>query len=307
MDTEPFVLVVGSINADLVVRVDRLPRPGETVTGGVFERHGGGKGANQAVAAARDGARVRFVGAVGDDDLGRCALDEVAAEGVDVDGARSLEGEATGVALVVVDAGGENQIAVAPGANRRLAAGTVERALDGIDLPEGGVLLANLEVPDEAIAAAARRATDAGMRIVLNPAPARRFDPALYALGPVLVPNRGEAAQLAGVEDPESAARELRRRMSSPVLVTLGADGVLVVDEQVERLPAFEVEAADTTGAGDTFCGVLAAGLARGLDLPNAAERAGAAAAVSVTGRGARGGMPRRAQTDAFLRERRGR
>jgi ribokinase len=281
------VYVVGSVNVDLVVTAASLPRPGETVAGGTFERHGGGKSANQAVAAARLGARVRMVGAVGDDDLGEEAMAMLRAEGIDVSAVARLEGSPTGVALIVVDEAGENQIAVASGANAELGADAVEAALRGED---GGVVLLGLEVPDAAVIAGVRAARAAGLEVVLNPAPARELPAALLELSPLLTPNRDEARALAGEDDPEAAARALAARTRAPVVVTLGAAGALVVDgDTVERVPAPRVEAVDTTGAGDAFNGVLAAGLAAGLDLAEAARRAVEAASTSVQAPGARG------------------
>src|SRR3954451_12614473 len=167
--SEGAVVVVGSVNADLVVSVGRLPRPGETVTGGTFARHGGGKGANQAVAAARMGARVALVAAVGADDLGDEALRELAAEGVDVSAVARFDGAPTGVAAIVVDDDGRNQIAVASGANARLAGDAVEAALDGL-LEQGAVVLLGHEVPEAAVLAGIRAARAAGRLVVLNPA-----------------------------------------------------------------------------------------------------------------------------------------
>ena len=196
------VYVVGSVNLDLVVRAATLPAPGETVTGGTFERHGGGKSANQAVAAARQGAAVRMVGAVGTDDLGDEAIADLAAEGVDVTHVARLESAATGVALIVVDDGGENQIAVASGANHALDPATVEAALAGAEA--GGVALLGLEVPDEAVLAGVRAARASGLQVLLNPAPARPLPDELLALSPVLTPN--------GRRRPSSPARPTRRR-----------------------------------------------------------------------------------------------
>jgi ribokinase len=294
------VVVVGSVNADLVVAVERLPAPGETVTGGSFEHHGGGKGANQAVAAARAGADVRLVGAVGDDDLGADALRELEGEGIDVSAVARLADAPTGVALIVRDDEGENAIAVASGANARVDAALVERALAERPLPAGAaVCLLSFELPDEALAAAARATDGAGLVVVANPAPARRLADDLVAAGPILTPNRGEAAELSGEGDPEAAARALGARTGAPVLVTLGAEGVLLVDGGVAtRVPAPEVDAVDATGAGDAFSGVLAAALAAGRDLDAAARCAVAAASRSVTARGARGGMPVAAKLD---------
>ena len=285
------VLVVGSINADLVVTLDRLPEPGETVTGGRFARHGGGKGANQAVAAARAGARVRFAGAVGDDDLGAAAIEELAGEGVEVGAIARLDGEPTGVALIAVDREGRNQIAVASGANARVDAALVASALNAEGLTSADVVLLGFEVPDDAVLAGARAAAAAGARAVLNPAPARDLPDGLPD-GVVLVPNGLEAATLTGENDAASAARALARRTGALVLVTVGADGAPLADDGGERIVALEapeVDVVDTTGAGDALCGVLAAGLAAALDLEDAARRAVDAASASVRRAGARG------------------
>jgi ribokinase len=270
------VVVVGSINVDLVVTVDHLPAPGETVIGGRFARHGGGKGANQAVAAARAGARVRFVGAVGDDDFGAAAIEELRREGIDV-GAVVRVGEPTGVALIAVDRDGDNLIAVASGANERVDASGMGM------LGEDDVCLLGFEVPDDAVVAAARAANHARARIVLNPAPARALPDALRGLRAIATPNADEARALGG---PDAIAAHT----GGPVIVTRGADGAELHDGDTRiRLPAPAVQVVDTTGAGDAFNGVLAAGLAAGLDLRTAAERAVEAASASVRVAGARG------------------
>jgi ribokinase len=282
------VYVVGSINADLVVRVPSLPRPGETVTGGTFERHGGGKGANQAVAAARAGAAVRMVAAVGDDDLGAEAIAQLEAEGIDVSAVQRLADAPTGVALIAVDDAGENQIAVASGANAVLSAEAVERALAGA--APGSVVLLGLEIPDAPVLAGARAAHAAGLSVVLNPAPARALPDALLALAPLLTPNRDEACALSGEREPEAAARALAERTGAPAVVTIGAGGALLADgDSVARLPAPEVDAVDTTGAGDAFNGALACALAGGAELEAAVRSAIAVAAESTRTRGARG------------------
>jgi ribokinase len=268
------VVVVGSINADLVVTLGRLPAPGETVIGGRFARHGGGKGANQAVAAARAGARVRLVGAVGDDDFGRAALEELEREGVDVS-AVATSSEPTGVALIAVDRTGANQIAVASGANATVDGSRIG-SLDAAD-----VCLLGFEVPDAAVVAGARAAAGAGARIVLNPAPARAMPRELRGLGAILTPNADEAEALGG---PAELATY------GPVIVTRGAEGAVLIDDEHETaIPAPAVDVVDTTGAGDAFNGVLAAGLAAGLDLEAAARRAVEAATASVRVAGARG------------------
>ena len=298
--SEPSVVVVGSVNADLVVSVARLPRAGETVTGGAFARHGGGKGANQAVAAARAGARVAMVGAVGADDLGDEALRELAAEGIDVAAVARLDDHATGVAAIVVDERGENQIAVASGANAALDAAIVEEAVARlIGRGSDGVVLLGHEVPEPAVVAGIRAGRGAGWHVVLNPAPARRLPDALE--GVVLTPNADEARALAGEQDVETAARALAARTGAPVLVTLGAEGALLLDGGAERLPALAVDAIDTTGAGDAVNGALAAELAAGRPLREAARFAIAAAALSTRAAGARAGMPRRDDVLAAL------
>jgi ribokinase len=281
------IAVVGSINLDVVVGVERHPAPGETVVGGDRQELPGGKGANQAVAAARLGASVALVGRVGDDDAGRRLRDGLAAEGVDVRFV-SVDPEApTGMALIAVDASGENTIVVSPGANARVGEGDVRAAGDVV--PGAGVVLVQHEVPEAAVRAALAAA---GGRVVLNPAPARPL------VGPVdvLVPNRGELEALAGRGgEPEDLARGLAG--AGAVVVTLGAEGALVVEgERAERVPALQVEAVDTTGAGDTFCGALVSALDEGATLVEAARWAARAAAASVTRLGAQSGMPTRDQ-----------
>ena len=284
---KPRVVVVGSVNVDLVVHADRLPGPGETVAGGRLQRSGGGKGANQAVAAARAGAEVALAGAVGDDDLGAEALDALRADHVDVGAVQRLADVATGVALIVVDRDGGNQIAVASGANHELTAEHVQAVGGG----RPGCVLASFELRDEPVLAAARLAHERGGALVVNPAPARPLTDALCRLQPILTPNRQEATDLTGEPDPAAAARALRARTGAPVVVTLGEQGALLVDDAgSELLPAPAVRAVDTTGAGDVFNGVLAAELARGAELRAAAVAAIAAAARSVTQPGARGG-----------------
>lgn len=299
------VIVVGSINVDLVVRAPRLPGPGETVIGGTFAQHHGGKGANQAVAAARLGAHVTFVGAVGDDELGREAVRDLQQEGVTVEGVKVLTGLPTGVALITVDAAGENQIAVASGANGAVDSTLVQEALaSNPALERGGVYLANFEIADEAVITGARIAAEAGMTVVVNPAPARELPAALLALRPILIPNEVEGEALTGEWEPLAAARVLSGRSGGPVIVTLGPGGALVFDAgEVEVVAAPLLEAVDTTGAGDTFAGALAAGLSAGKTLSEAARMAVRAASMSVTVTGARGGMPSRAEVEAAIPE----
>ncbi len=307
-------MVVGAINVDFVVIAPRLPGPGETVVGDGMTVHGGGKGANAAVAAARSGAAVSLVGAVGTDSTGRDALAELRADGVDVTYVEERADRPSGVALIVVDEAGENLIAVGAGANAAVAADAVAEALGDL-LPVAGCVLVSTEIPILAVVAAVRAARAAEVLCVLNPAPVVPGLAAALESGPILTPNRGELADLVaavgGVDGDvvpgdgvEASARVLADHTGSPVVVTLGAEGVLAIDgDVVERIPAWPVEAVDTTGAGDTFNGVLAAGLAGGLPLIDAARRAVVAAALSVSWPGARGGMPTATALDAAVLE----
>ncbi len=292
------VVVVGSINVDLVVHADRLPAPGETVLGGRFAVHDGGKGANQAVAAARAGARVTMVGAVGDDEYGTRSLAALQAEGVDLSRVRQL-GEPTGVALVAVGRRGENQIVVATGANGVIALDEADRAL----IAGADVLLSSLEVPVATVVDALRAAHAAGVTAILNPAPAHALPADVLALGPILTPNEHELIVAIGNDQTEGALDELAARNAGPIIVTQGAAGALLADGSMrERFEGFTPpQVVDTTGAGDTFCGVLAASLAEGMPLPGAIVRANAAAALSVAANGARAGMPTRDAIERFV------
>lgn len=297
MTARPSVGVVGAINVDLVLPVGSIPGPGETVLGGRLSRYGGGKGANAAVAAARSGVAVSLVGAVGDDDYGRVALDELAAEGVDCSLVAISTDEVTGVALIMVSPGGENIIAVAPGANSSLTPQAVGESLRSA--PGLGCVLASTEVPLEAVLAAAQAARDAGTPFVLNPAPVRDGIEAVFDYGPIVTPNRSECAQLAaliGSQSPDVVgdARTIAAATGSPVVVTLGRDGAVVISagSEPELVEALPVHAVDSTGAGDTFNGVIAACLASRRPLPEAASTAAVAASLSVRYWGARTGMP---------------
>lgn len=289
------VLVIGAINTDLVVEVARLPSAGETVLGGDLRRHHGGKGANQAVAASRAGASVLMLGAVGADQEASAALDDLAGEAVDTSFVARLAG-GTGVALIAVAPDGGNQIVVSPGANGLLSAAHVREALERIAPTPEDVLLASLEVPMEAVGAAVTAAAAAGCLIIVNPAPAVPLPAEILRTGPILTPNLAELRLLAGVAEPEVAARSLLSDGAGSVLVTLGDDGsTLFGPHQRLTLPAHAVnQVVDTTGAGDAFNGALAAWLAWGQSLPDAARVANVAGALAVTAQGARGGVPTR-------------
>jgi ribokinase len=288
------IAVVGSLNLDIVVSVPHHPAPGETVLGSDHARHPGGKGANQAVAAARQGASVAMVGRVGDDDAGRLLLGALVDAGVDASGVLVAEEAPSGIALITVDDEGENAIVVSPGANSRVSVSDVEAAADV--LQAASVVLLQLEIPFEAVERAAGLASGT---VILNPAPAAELPRSLLAEMDVLVPNRSELERLSGETDPATAARSLH---PARVIATLGSQGALVVSEDgVEAIEGHEVKAVDTTAAGDCFCGALAAGLDRGLDLTAAARRANAAAALSTTHAGAQPSLPSSAEVDDFL------
>lgn len=285
------VVVVGSANVDLVVDVPRHPAGGETILGGDLRRSPGGKGANQAVAAAlAGGADTTFVGALGSDEAADMLLASLGRAGVRTDTVDRAD-VATGTALITVSPDGENAIVVAPGANShvRIGPGQAERIADA------DVILAQLEIPLDTVVAAARVRRD-GALLVLNAAPSRELPPELWREVDVLVVNEHEAADLAGAEGgtaPESLAKALLERVPA-VVVTLGGEGSLVARRAVPavRIPATRVTAVDTTGAGDTYCGVLAAALAAGAELADAARLAGAAGALAVTRPGAQDAVP---------------
>ncbi|WP_129668509.1 ribokinase [Phytoactinopolyspora endophytica] len=310
------IAVLGSANMDLVVTTERAPGRGETVTGQTFRTIPGGKGANQAVAAARAGGSVRFLGAVGDDDFGRQIRDVFTGDGIDTAGLMTAEAP-TGTAHIVVDGDGDNSIVVVPGAN-----GTVTALTDAhrAAIDSAGMLLLQLELPLSVVSEAAAYARSVGVRTVLTPAPAIPLPDELLADIDLLVPNEHEAAILVagapsstvgdgtGTTDDEesgnaeSLARGLTKR-SRAVSVTLGARGAiyLATDAAPVRVPAFNVDAVDTTAAGDTFVGVFSVGLAEGLAPETALRRASAAAALSVQRFGASSSMPTRDEIETFL------
>jgi len=301
------VCVLGSFMMDLIARAPRRPRTGETLVGTGFGMHLGGKGVNQAVAAARVGAEVAMIGRVGADDFGRRFLEALSTEGIDATHVGTDPDVGTGVGLPVVHPSGDNSIIIVPQANSRVGVADVTAAAEAITAAD--VLVLQFELPLETAVAAARIAREAGTIVVLNPAPATTGTERLRGLVDHLLPNAGEAEELSGVvtdgDDGRAAAAALRASWGATgVIVTLGERGVLVVDDDGDRhVPAFDVVAVDTVGAGDAFAGGLAARLAVGDDLDAAVAYARTVAALSCTREGAVDAMPTAADVAAALAE----
>ncbi|GAB3739859.1 ribokinase [Nocardiopsis nanhaiensis] len=298
MSAAPRIAVLGSVNMDLVAYVDEVPGGGETVTGTGFRQVPGGKGANQAVAAARAGADVAFLGAVGDDAFGAELRANLAKSGVDASGLRTVPG-VSGVAHIVVDGRAGNRIIVVPGANAEAGAAEGDEAL----VAGASALLLQLELPMAAVVAGARLGRSLGVPVYLTPAPARELPDELLANVDVLVPNQHEAAAITGHDEPRAALAALLERVPE-VLLTLGADGSLFGrrGEEPVHVPARRVAAVDTTAAGDTFCGSFAVAMAEGRSPGAAMEFAAAAAAISVGRHGASSSMASRNEVEALLK-----
>ena len=299
------IVVIGSSNMDLIMQVDRLPRPGETVTGGVFSRAFGGKGANQAVGAARAGGRVQFVSCLGADTFAADMLANFQRDGIDTRFVFQEKEAATGTALITVDRQGENCITVAPGANHRLLPRHIDEAEAAIRSAELVVL--QCELHPDTLNYAIDRAAALGKKILLNLAPAQPLADQYLRKLHLLVVNETEAAMLTGlsvnsVEEATTAAEQLRTKVNGGVIVTLGTRGSYVaVDNMRELIPAFKVKAVDTTAAGDVYCGSLATALVEGQSIAQAVRFASAAAAIAVTRLGAQPSAPVRREIDAFL------
>lgn len=295
------ITVFGSTNLDQIGTVSRLPRPGETVAGGTFSMAAGGKGANQALAARRAGADVRHVSAVGDDAFAGLALTLLKTDGVDLSSMKVVEG-ATGIAMIFVDSHGENVIAILPGANGKVTPQDADAALAG---HAGGVMLLQQEIPQAATELALDLARAQGMTAILNTAPFLDSTAAIAPKAAILIANETEFELLTGRGQAEldAAMEDWARRHGQTVIVTLGGDGARAVTGEGRRItvPALPVQPVDTVGAGDTFCGYLAAGLDAGLDLEAAMRRAAVAGSLACLKPGAQPAIPRAAEVDAAM------
>jgi ribokinase len=304
------IVVVGSLNMDLVVRMPKIPRPGETLLGGVFKTFPGGKGANQAVASARLGAHVIMVGCVGNDSFGQELCSALASEGIDTDHILVHQEESTGVALIQVDAQGQNSIAVASGANFCLTGSDVENAMQTIG--DFDALVMPLETPLDTIYTAAKIASHKGAMVLLNPAPAQVLEKDLLKLVDILLPNEYEIGLMTGMSvqtsvDTRQSAEKLLSQGVKNLIVTLGNQGSIFFDGKTNEdmlIPACPVQAVDTTAAGDCFVGAMAVALCEGKSISAAAEFASVAAAISVTRAGAQPSLPHRNEVDKFIYER---
>jgi len=306
---KPGILVVGSSNTDMIARVPRIPKPGETILGGEFITAAGGKGANQAVAAARAGGDVTFIARVGKDMFGERALAGFVRDRIRVRFIKRDARKPSGVALIFVSDSGENSIAVAPGANAQLSTADVKRAQTEFKCAD--VLLTQLETPLPTVIAAMKLAAQNRVLTILNPAPARRLPDDLLKHVSILTPNESEAELLTGIKvtgeaSGARAAAKLRGRGVQTVIITLGAKGALVVTKEGHvQVPGFKVKPVDTTAAGDVFNGALAVALAQGRELYTAVQFASAAAAISVTRMGAQPSAPTRREISELLAKRR--
>lgn len=294
------IVVIGSMNTDMVISSKRIPLPGETVMGGKFMMNSGGKGANQAVAAARLDGNVYFIAKSGNDLFGRRAISQYQEDNINTDYMVADPELPSGVALILVDEKGENSISVASGANGSLSPKDIDAASELI--ADCKIVLMQLETPVETIEHAARLAYLQGKTVILNPAPARELSDDLMKYVNILIPNETEATLLSGIEinnvdDARRAAEEISRRGIQTVIITLGSKGSLIKDgDDFHLVPCRKVKAVDTTAAGDTFCGAFAVALAEGRNIVEAVEFATRCAAITVTRPGAQMSLPRRSE-----------
>lgn len=298
------ILVIGSLNADLVVRAPRFPAPGETISGEDLAIIPGGKGANQAVAAARQGASVDMVGRVGNDSFGPTLIQNLQKNNVDTAHVKT-DSSASGTAIIVVDASGQNSIVLSPGANGKVTPADVA----SVSFQDVYMLLLQLEIPLKSVIRAASLARQNGLRVILNPAPARQLPDSLLADVDILVPNESELQLLTdipvtGTASAETAAQVLLEKGVKTVIVTLGKKGALLVTpEQTQHVPAFEVSVVDTTAAGDAFIGGLAAALLKGRSLEEAVRYGNASGALAATKFGAQPSLPTRDEVEKLMRK----
>ena len=290
------IIVVGSMNMDMVVKTSHIPQPGETVLGGSFFMNPGGKGANQAVAVARLGGDVTFIGKIGDDIFGKQSSQLFDEEGVDTNGILSDRDTPSGIALITVDEKGENSIVVAPGANAHLEPADVKKVLD--KYPDAKILLIQLEIPMHTVEFTARYAREKGIQVILNPAPANELVPSVFDLVDIITPNVNEAEMLSGIRitdipSARQAAESIRSQGVKHDIVTLGKDGAALLENGVfYHVPAPVVETVDSTAAGDVFNGALAVAIAEGKMLTDATSFACRAASIAVTKMGAQSSIP---------------
>ena len=299
------ITVIGSSNTDMIIRVPRIPRPGETVIGAEFSTAAGGKGANQAVAAAKAGGKVAFIACIGDDIYGSRAAEGFRKLDIDLKNLIIDPAKPSGVAMIYVDEHGENTIAVAPGANSSLLPSEIEKARTSIE--SSRILLLQLETPVETVRAALLIARQKDVLTILNPAPARKLDDQLLSMVDILTPNETEAELISGItvrglNSAEQAGKVLLEMGVKTVILTMGSNGALLVNHQESTLiQGFKVKALDTTAAGDTFNGALATALTEGMEIKTAIRFANAAAAISVTRIGAQPSAPDREEIDRML------
>ena len=299
----PNIIVVGSLNADLVVRVPRFPQPGETISGEDLSIIPGGKGANQAVAAARQGTSVSMLGRVGNDSFGPELVNNLKQNHVDTSHVQIDKTSSTGTATIIVDSNGQNVIVLSPGGNGKV----VPADMNEVAFSDYQILLLQLEIPLETVLSAARRAKESGLRILLNPAPARSLPDELISMTDFILPNEGELSLLTGqavndISSAEKAAKVLLARGAQNVIVTLGAKGALIVSmEQVTHVNTYQVDVVDTTAAGDAFIGGFASALLQNKSLEEAVHYSCACGALAATKFGAQPSLPTQEEVEKFL------
>ncbi|MDX2429790.1 MAG: ribokinase [Bacteroides sp.] len=303
------ILVVGSSNTDLIIKVPEIPRPGETLLGGKFMTFPGGKGANQAVAAARAGGDVIFIASVGEDNYGLNSIKEYKLDNINTENIKICKGVPSGIAMITISDSGENAITVASGANERLLPDDLDEAEEAFD--EADFMVIQLETPLETVEKAVCLCGEFNTAVILNPAPAAALSDVILSGVHIITPNETEAESLTGIkvdniEDAEKAAQVLHQRGVGTVIITMGSAGAFVSDKGTglaKLIAGFRVTAEDTTAAGDVFNGQLAVALSEGLSLEEAIRMAHAAAALSVQKLGAQSSIPRREETDYFLEQ----